>query len=207
MNICTLSRAVLVCLFLPAFCLAACSGEKGPGAYLDEAAGLYRQEPEDAAAIVAVFTRGLEAHPDNIPLLQSRAGFLCSHGMLPQCRADVDRLIQLKPELIEVRMMRCMLDEFEKADPEQYDACYRDIVGRIAALPPPADDEAPEHKLARKFNYVFALLMAGHPDAQTELEDLLEQARALQQEEFYIDLLRNFDRQRVLKDIFGQKSE
>lgn len=192
-------------LLMAIVCLSACENQENIDVqkYLQETARLYRENNEDTGAIAKVLTEGLVAYPNSIPLLQSRGNLYCSRGMLGECRADTLRLLQLKPNSAEVRMMLCMLDEFEGADEQHYKACYLGVVDLLKAVPPAVSQNI---KIANRFSYVFALLMASHQDANKEKETFLSSVVSDDNAWIYEGVLNNFDRKRVLSEIFNSKS-
>lgn len=169
--------------------------------YLDEASRLYQERNEDTAAISALLTKGLAKHPDSMPLLQSRANLYCSRGMLQECRADTQRLLELKPNLIEARMMLCMLDEFEGVDEMEYGACYHEVVNIMVTQPKRSSSDK---EISDQFNYVFALLMANSPDAEKEKTAFLSRVESEPQAGIYQGVLTDFNRKRALRDVFGK---
>lgn len=195
----------LTCLLTVFIFLSACENQENKNVqnYLSETARLYRENTDDTAAIAQLLTEGLVVYPNSIPLLQSRANLYCSRGMLGECRADTLRLLQLKPNSTEGRMMLCMLDEFEGAGEQHYEACYLDVVNLFGATSTVASQDV---KNTNKFNYVIALLMANHPDANREKEVFLSSVVSDDNAWIYEGVLNNFDRKRVLSEIFNSKS-
>ena len=169
--------------------------------YLDATTRLYQEKNEDTAAIAELLTKGLNNHPDSLPLLQSRANLYCSRGKLFECRADTQRLLELRPNLAEARMMLCMLDEFEGADEKSCEVCYSAVAELLSALPQP---DSPEKEISNKFNYVFALLMANSPEAETEKSVFLSRVASEPQARMFQGLLENFNRKRALREILGK---
>lgn len=170
-------------------------------AYLEEAFYLFHKKEENAAAIAELLTKGLTAYPDSIPLLQSRANLYCSLGMSSECREDILRLLALKPDLAEARMMLCLLDEFEGTDEQNSKACYQEAAEMFAARSPAS---SPEVKIGNECNYVFALLMARHPDAEKEKSAFLSRIEPESTGWMYHEMLHDFDRERALREVFGQ---
>jgi hypothetical protein len=189
---------LLLCLAL----CASCENKKAAQAYLDEVSQLYQERFDDTQALVALLSEGLSAYPDNIPLLESRTHLYCSRGMLPECRADVLRLLDQTSGRAEVRMMLCMLDEYEGGDWETYEACYREAAAQFAARFPAA---TPEQKTADKFNHIVSLLMARDPNAEKEKAAFLSGTKSHPNSEIY-EMLNSFDRKQMLHDIFGEES-
>lgn len=190
------------CLLLTALLLPSCSGEKKDvQAYLDEAFRLFQERHEDTAAIAGLLSKGLAEHPDSLPLLQSRASLYCNRGMPQECRADARRMLELKPDHTEARMMLCLLDEFEDVAGRNDHACYQGVADIYAARPPAA---SPEAETANTLNYVFALLMARNPDAEKEKNAFLEKMGSDPNAELYRSILNDFDRQRIFREVFGQ---
>jgi hypothetical protein len=100
--------------------------------------------------------------------------------------------VELKPTSVETRMMLCRLDEFEGIDRQNCKACYLEVVKLLA-------------ESGDTLNYVFALLMAEHPDAEEEKAKLLESVAADSgKAQIYHDVLDDFDRMQVLRETFGQ---
>ena len=191
-------------LLFSAICLISCGATDDKDdiqSYLDETSRLYQQRNEDTATISAVLTEGLTKHPDSIPLLQSRANLYCSRGMLQECRADTQHLLKLKPNLIEARMMLCMLDEFEGGDEEAYGACYHEVVNIMVTQPKRSSSDK---EISDQFNYVFALLMANSPDAEKEKAAFLSRVESEPQAGIYQGILNNFNRKQALRDVFGK---
>jgi hypothetical protein len=195
----------VACLTVAVFFFAACENrEKTVQEYLEETFRLYQERHEDTAAIAGLLTKGLTAYPDSLPLLQSRGNLYCSRGMLSECRADTRRVLELKPDFIEAKMMLCMLDEFEEVAGQSYETCYREVVNAYAALPSPS---SPEWEIANKFNYVFALLMARHPDAEQEKAAFLIKTDSEPQSWIYHGTLDDFNRELILRGAFGNNIE
>lgn len=163
--------------------------------YLEEVVQLYQKHFEDTAAIAALLSEAIAAHPDHIGLLNSRASLYCNRGMRAECRADTTRIVELAPENIEARSMLCILDDFEGVDRQTVAACYLDIAERYAAQPPA---DSPEREMYRRFNHVFMLLMAGHPDAEKEKEAFLLKVDSSPDAWMYHGVLDDFDRDMFL---------
>jgi hypothetical protein len=168
---------------------------------MEESSRLFMERNEETAAIIKPLSEGLAAYPENIHLLESRANIYCSRGMLPECREDSLRLLQLTSGRAEVRVMLCMLDEYEGGDRETYEACYRKVADQLAARPPAA---TPDKVISDKFNYVFALLMARAPEAEKEKTDFLSSVEADPRAWIYYGILDSFDRKQALREIFGE---
>jgi hypothetical protein len=192
----------VVCLLFTFLSFAAYANQanKEEQAYLEAMIRLYQEHPEDTANIIALLSKGLSEHPDSLPLLQFRANLYCSRGMLSECRADTRRTLRLKSNFIEARMMLCMLDEFEGVGSPLYEACYRKVAAMYAELQPASSDQ----EIANKFNYIFALLMARHPDAEKETTAFLSKMASNPQAHIYHEVLDNFNREHALREVFGQ---
>jgi hypothetical protein len=93
-----------------------------------------------------------------------------------------------------------MLDEFEGAAPQVYETCYRDVAELFAAGPA----ASAEQKTANTFNYIFAMMMANHPDAEKEKAAFLSKAASDPKAWIYHGVLDAFDRKRALREIFGR---
>lgn len=186
-------------LAVSCFCVSCGSSEeKDVQAYLDEITRLYQEAGGDTKAVDAVWAKGLAAYPDSIPLLQSRANMVCSRGMLAECRADSQRLLKLKPDMIEFRMMLCLLDDYERVCGQSCQPCYQKVADMYAAR---AATLPPERAVMDKANRVAALLLAGLPEAQAEksafLASLPESEAKMQRE-----ILDYISRERILSDMF-----
>lgn len=169
--------------------------------YMDATFRLYQERFDDTSAIEELLTKGLTKYPESIPLLQSRGDLYCSRGMLKECRADTERLLKLRPSLIEARMMLCMLDEFEGKDEEACGECYREVVGLYAARP---QSSSPDKEISDKFSYVFALLMAKSPDAEKEKTALLSRVKSEPHAWIFQGILDDFNRERALREVFSK---
>lgn len=187
---------------LAVFLITACrtdGDKKDVQTYLEETFLMYQERFDDTPAIAGHLSSGLAAHPDSIPLLQSRADLYCGRGLLRECRADTQRLLELKPGSIEGRMMICMLDEFEGADRQIYERCYREVADLYAALPPAA---SPDMEISNRFNQLFAVMMANSPDVEKEKAAFLAKAASDSRCRLYHEILSSFNRERVLREIF-----
>ena len=169
--------------------------------YLDATFRLYQERFDDTAAIAELLTKGLTEHPESIPLLQSRADLYCSRGILKECRADTQHLLKLRPNLIEARMMLCMLDEFEGKGEKVYGACYREVVDLYTTRP---QSSSPEKEISDKFSFIFALLMADSPDAEKEKEAFLSRVKSEPQAWIFQGILEDFNRERALREVFSK---
>ena len=196
----------LACLLFGAIFLLSCERqeEKSVQSYLDATFQLYQEQGEDTTAIAKELTRGLTAYPDSVPLLLSRASLYCGRGMLSECRTDLQRLLKIQPTIIEARMTLCMLDEFEGTDKNTSENCYSEVVRQYAALP---SAPSPELEVANSLNYVFALLMARHPDAEKEKSALLTRLGSEPQAHLYFEILNDFDRDIWLHKTLAQPWE
>ncbi|MDR2819948.1 MAG: hypothetical protein LBB60_05410 [Desulfovibrio sp.] len=189
-------------LFAIIFFVGCENQEKKEQAYLEETFRLYQERHEDTAAIAGLLTKGLLAYPNSFPLLQARANLYCSRRMLSECRADTHQLLELKPSLIEAKMMLCMLDEFEGVARQIDETCYREVATIYAALP---STSSPDLEIGNKFNYVVALLMARHPNAEQEKAAFLSKVASEPQAWIYHGVLDDFNRERMLREVFGNK--
>jgi len=162
--------------------------------FLAEAARIMREQPQNTEAIVAALNRGLAKQPDSVVLLQARADLYCSRGLLDLCRADSQRILQVRPDAVESLLLLCMLDELEGSTPESCASCYAEAATRFAARLA----FTPQEKMANALNRVIALLLARHPDAEKEKAALLANGVSH-------PLLQHFDRKRALHSIFGQE--
>ena len=162
-------------------------------ASLAEAARIMREQPKNTEAIAAALSRGLAKQPDSVLLLQARADLYCSRGLLALCRADAQRILQVRPEAVESLLLLCMLDELEGSAPESCAPCYEEAATRFAARLA----FTPQEKMANVLNRVIALLLARHPDAEKEKAALLASGVSH-------PLLQHIDRKRALHSIFGE---
>lgn len=193
-----------ICILFASILLISCetSDDKNDvQSYLDATFRLYQERFDDTSAIAELLTKGLAEHPDNIQLLQSRAELYCSRGVLKECRADTQRLLQLKPKLIEARMMLCMLDEFEGKDETVYGACYREVVDLYTTR---LQSSSPEKEIPDKFSFIFALLMADSPDAEKEKAAFLSRVKSEPQAWIFQGILEDFNRERALREVFSK---
>lgn len=193
-----------ICILFVSLLLMSCGTTDDKGdiqSYLDETLRLYQEHNEDTAAIAKVLTDGLAAYPENIPLLQSRASLYCSRTMLKECRADIQHLLRLKPDLAEPQMALCMLDELEGMDSKFYESCYLKAADMFAARLSTSSSDA---ETGNKMNHVFALLMARHPDAEKEKAAFLSNVATDPQARIYHGILDDFNRERFLREAFGQ---
>jgi hypothetical protein len=189
-------------LFAVTFIIVCENKKKTVQEYLDETFHIYQERYEDTAAIDELLTKGLITYPNSISLLQSRANLYCNRGMLSECRADAHRLLELKPSLAEAKMMLCMLDEFEGVSSQIYEICYREVANVYAAH---ISISSPELEIENQFNYVVALLMARHPDAEQEKVAFLSKVASKPQSWIYYGVLDDFNRECILHDVFGNK--
>ena len=190
-------------LVLVVFFLTACGNqeEKDVQAYLEDVSRLSLEQKENTAAIAEILDKGLAVYPGSLPLLQSRANLYCSRGELRECRSDTRRLLEVQPGLVEAHTMICMLDEFEGSAREVYEPCYLKIVDMLAARPRAS---SPEMEISDNSQYVFALLMARHPDADKERAAFLSRVASDPQAWIYNKMFNDFDRTRALREVFGQ---
>ena len=195
-------------LILPlALAVPAYSGNqeaKDVQAHLDAALRVYLEQPENIPSVIEPLNKGLAAYPDSIRLLQFRANFHCNGGMLAECRADNARVLELQPAQAEAFMMLCMLDEVEGAERQVYEACYLKAAELFAARSAPSRGWDGDLEISYKFNYVFALLLARHPDAEKEKAELLSRAAASHPSilVYISEMLNEFDRERILREVF-----
>lgn len=192
-------RIVLLCLFI---CLQTPAAHaKTPEAYLGKVEQIYQANPEDIPAILEALSEGLEQFPDDTTLLTTRANFYCASGKIQECRTDVLRLVELKPDLIETHGFLCMLDEYKGADQQANDACYQ----RVAAMYAAKYNFDPNVLHPQELNYVTMLLMGNHPEAESRKQAFLAKAVNHPYSDLYHEILDNFVRTELLSDILGQK--
>lgn len=179
--------------------LNACSDP--PEAYVEKANALLEENPGNVDKPIAILSEGLERFPDNTQLLFLRGNYYCHKRDFAACRADSTRLLELKPDRIEVRSLLCLLDEYEGVDELTNSECYQ----QVATMYEKKYAFSPDALHSQEFNYVIMLLLARHPAAEDTKKAFLAKADA--QEDslawVYHHLLDTFDRTRFIKELFS----
>lgn len=123
--------------------LTACSPAKGepPAHYLERANAALIEARGDANQlkdVLTIYDEGLERHPNDTDLLNSRAQLNASLGHYEAAKADLDALKERELHK-EGRLMRCMLQERLEGATAEAMACYaeveRDYASKISDHP------------------------------------------------------------------------
>lgn len=213
----TLRRYIIpfICLII---LLAACDRQaKGVQGYLDEVIILLRKDNfnYNKDEVIKMLSEGLEEYPDDIRLLTARSNVYCDHGLVTECRADLMSILKQDPERADSILELCMLDELEGADESASKQCYMKAAKIFSKYTSNSiksiiyNQFGIKNIIYNQFGYVFALLMADHPDAQKEKEELftLVQLTPGYNIDVFKVLLNDFNREKKLQSILKPRGK
>lgn len=148
-----------------AMLLTACSSAKGepPTHFLERANAALIEARSDANQlkdVLTIYDEGLEQHPNDTDLLNSRAQLNASLGHYDAAKADLDVLKEGELHK-EGRLMRCMLQERLEGATTEALVCYAEVESDYAS-------EIDDHPDA---NHVLAARLAESPTAAHLLEE------------------------------------
>ncbi|RCV90042.1 tetratricopeptide repeat protein [Billgrantia montanilacus] len=150
---------------LTALLLTACSPASGepPAHYLERASAALMEAMGDTQQlenVLAIYDEGLERHPDNVELINSRASLLASLGRYEEAKRDLDELHEGELHK-EGMLLRCMLQERLEGATDDALACYAEVEAAYVMAGEPDD-----HPNA---NHILAARLAGSPEADALL--------------------------------------
>jgi len=181
--------------------LTACESQtKDVQSYLEEVNLLSQKDTYDKDKAIKILSEGLIKYPNDTKLLETRATIYCQHGLIKDCRADTLHILELDQNRAEAIMGLCMMDEFEGAVLSSIKNCYMNAAKLFADR----KSTSIEHEIANKYNYVFALFMAEHPDAQIEKANLFKMVESTLGFDVWVYEMtfNNFDRNKMLNGMF-----
>ncbi len=103
----------------------------------------------------------------------------------------LDQVLEMKPSFVEVKFIKCLLEERLGYPAEKCKACYRSVAQHY------------EYRLKTSdVNYVYAELMLGGPNAERVKKNFLASLKPGSDEaEMWNELLRDFDREKFLHEM------
>lgn len=148
--------------------LAACSPVNGePPAHYQERAGAAlveaRGDTQQLEEVLTIYAEGLEQHPNDPALLNSRAQLLASLGRYEEAKDDLDELQEGELHK-EGMLLRCMVHERLEGATAEALACYEEVENAYAS-------EAGDHPDA---NHILAARLAESPEAEALLREWRE---------------------------------
>nr|WP_255762573.1 tetratricopeptide repeat protein [Halomonas alkalisoli] len=99
--------------------------------------------------VLAIYDEGLERHPDNAELLNSRAQLLASLGRYEEAKRDLDELHEGELHK-EGMLLRCMLQERLEGATDDALACYAEVEAAYVMAGEPDDHPNANHILAAR---------------------------------------------------------
>jgi tetratricopeptide (TPR) repeat protein len=150
---------------LTSLLLTACSPASGepPAHYLERTGTALMEamgDTEQLENVLAIYDEGLERHPDNSELLNSRAQLLASLGRYEEAKRDLDELHEEGLHK-EGMLLGCMLHERLEGAMDDALACYAEVEAAYVMASKPDD-----HPNA---NHILAARLAGSPEADALL--------------------------------------
>jgi tetratricopeptide (TPR) repeat protein len=162
---------------LTALLLAACSPASGePPAYYQERAGAAVMEAQGDAeqleAALAIYDEGLERHPEDTELRNSRANLLAGMGRYEEAKRDLDVLHE-KGLHKEGLLLRCMLLERLAGVTDDTMACYAEVEAAYVT--------ADELDAQPDANHMLAARLADSPEFEVLLLEWQSSGNAAQE--------------------------
>ncbi|MCH4564594.1 tetratricopeptide repeat protein [Halomonas sp. M4R5S39] len=148
---------------IAALLLTACSPVNGepPAHYLERAGAALveaRGDTQQLEEVLTIYEEGLERHPNDPALLNSRAQLLASLGRYEEAKDDLDELQEGELHK-EGMLLRCMVHERLEGATAEALACYEEVENAYASeasAPPDA-------------NHILAARLAESPEAEALL--------------------------------------
>lgn len=145
---------------------------------------------ENTIKAIEILSQGLLKNPLKIDLLIFRAQLNTSLGEFNKAYQDVKLVTRLKPKASSYKFWECTFVEKFNGTTNSTIDCYKKTSELVAAeLGDKKDSD---------FGYIYTLLLAENPQGKVLAENLLKTLTNSPTDEFYRELLENFDRKNSL---------
>ena len=145
---------------------------------------------ENTIKAIEILSQGLLKNPLKIDLLIFRAQLNTSLGEFNKAYQDVKLVTRLRPKASSYKFWECTFVEKFNGTTNSTIDCYKKTSELVAAeLGDKKDSD---------FGYIYTLLLAENPQGKVLAENLLKTLTNSTTDEFYRELLENFDRKNSL---------
>ena len=145
---------------------------------------------ENTIKAIEILSKGLLEDPLEIDLLIFRAQLNTSLGEFNKAYQDVKLVTRLRPKASSYKFWECTFVEKFNGTTNSTIDCYKKTSELVAAeLGDKKDSD---------FGYIYTLLLAENPQGKVLAENLLKTLTNSTTDEFYRELLENFDRKNSL---------
>lgn len=145
---------------------------------------------ENTIKAIEILSQGLLKNPLKIDLLIFRAQLNTSLGEFNKAYQDVKLVTRLRPKASSYKFWECTFVEKFNGTTNSTIDCYKKTSELVAAeLGDKKDSD---------FGYIYTLLLAENPQGKVLAENLLKTLTNSPTDEFYRELLENFDRKNSL---------
>ena len=145
---------------------------------------------ENTIKAIEILSKGLLEDPLEIDLLIFRAQLNTSLGEFNKAYQDVKLVTRLRPKASSYKFWECTFVEKFNGTTNSTIDCYKKTSELVAAeLGDKKDSD---------FGYIYTLLLAENPQGKVLAENLLKTLTNSPTDEFYRELLENFDRKNSL---------